>query len=308
MVSPVRRAVKSDASSIAQRVAEQLSRDARIEALVCDDFSRQEFESALATSTGPVWVDDSNGHLRGHLYGATFDDPLHGRQTWTGPDGYSFDSEDVLDNLSVWAYRSWRDEGSGAHLVWALAGRGTQAWVERGYRIISVRASLALGDHIDFSWPGGHRVRRGTPGDLETALAFDALIDLAQGTQLDSLIDAQREASEAALVELLDDPDCHYYLVEIDSVVAAQCMAFPLPTLRGNFEDTVYVGSLAVDPAFRRRGVATMLMHTILNDALDDGFRFAEVRWHINNEEATSLWPALGFRPTYVQLHRTLLN
>ena len=305
-MSPVRRAVKSDASAIAQRVAEQLARDALVEPLVCADVSRPEFESALAASRGPVWVDDSNGHLRGHLYGATFDDPLHGRQTWTGPDGYSYDSDDVLANLCERAYHWWRDEGSSAHLVWALAGHGTQTWIERGYHIVSVRASLALTDTYRFAWPSRHRIRRGTPGDLATALAFDELIDLAQGTDLDVRSDEQRAANRIDLVELLDDPDCHYYLLEVDDAPVAQCVTFPLPLLRGNFADTVYIGSLAVDAAWRRRGLATMLIHAILNEAVADRFRFAEVRWHINNEPATSLWSALGFRPTYVQLRRTL--
>jgi GNAT superfamily N-acetyltransferase len=307
-VSPVRRGIKSDAAAIAQRVADQLSRDAKIEPLVSDEFSRPEFEWALATSASPVWVEDSNGHIRGHLYGATFDDPLHGRQTWSGPDGYSYESEHALDNLCEWAYHEWREQDSTAHLVWALAGNGTQAWIERGYSLVSVRGALAFGEVFDFTWPPGHGVRRGTRADLETALAFDALIDLAQGVALDSLTDEQREASEADLVEILDDPDCRYYLLEVGERPVAQCVTFPLPPLRGNFEDTIYVGSLAVDPAFRRRGLATMLMHTVLNDAINDDFRFAEVRWHINNDEATSLWSALGFRPTYVQLRRTLLD
>jgi len=306
LVTPVRRALKSDASVIAQRVGEQLTSDALIEPLVCDNFSRQEFESALATSANPLWIDDSHGRVRGHLYGATFSDPLHGRQTWTGPDGYSFDSDDVLDNLCEWAYRSWRDAGSTAHLVWALAGRGTHAWTERGYRIVSVRSAIALEKPYAFSWPPRHLVRRGTRADLGTALAFDALIDQAQGTPLESLTSEQREANRADLVELLDDPDCHYYLLEVDDDPAAQCVTFPLPALRGNFENTVYLGSLAVDASRRRRGLATMLVRSILNEAVHDGFGYAEVRWHIDNPEATSFWPALGFRPTYVQLRRPL--
>lgn len=308
IVSPVRRGIKGDARAIAQRVADQLSRDAKIEPLVSQEFSRHEFELALATTAGPVWVDESHGHIRGHLYGATFDDPLHGRQTWSGPDGYSYESEHALDNLCEWAYHQWRDLGSTAHLVWALAGNGTQAWVERGYSIVSVRGARALAPVPDVAWPPGHRVRRGTPADLPTAVTFDAMIDLAQGVELDLLSDDQRASNRADLVELLEDPECHYYLLDVDERAAAQCVTFPLPPLRGNFEDTIYVGSLAVDPAYRRRGLATKLMHHVLNDAVNDGFRFAEVRWHIDNDDATSLWSALGFRPTYVQLRRPLLD
>jgi ribosomal protein S18 acetylase RimI-like enzyme len=305
-VSPVRRGVKRDVSAIAQRVADQLFRDSQIEPLVCSEFSRQEFEFALATSVSPFWVDDSSGHVRGHIYGAHFDDPVQGRQTWSGPDGYSYEFESVLDNLCEWAFRTWRESGSNAHLVWALAGNGTQAWIERGYRIVSVRGATALNVPFDLEWPEGHSLRGANPSDLPTALSFDALIDAAQGVQLEKLTDEQRRAMQSDIVELLEDPDSNYYLLDVDGRPAAQCVTFPLPPLRGNFDHTIYVGSLAVDPSFRRQGIATMLLHAVLNDAINDGFQFAEVRWHIENEQATSLWSALGFHPTYVQLRRPL--
>ena len=176
-MSPVRRGVKSDAPTVAQRVADQLFSDARLEPLVSAELPRADFEAALVASLSPFWVDDSHGHLRGHLYGATFDDPLHGRQTWTGPDGYSFEFENVLDNLLEWAYREWRADGSTAHLVWALAGNGTQAWLERGYQIVSVRGSTLLEDVEASPGPANQRIRLATPGDLDLALSFDAMID-----------------------------------------------------------------------------------------------------------------------------------
>lgn len=306
LVSPVRRGVKSDAPAIAQRVAEELSRDASIEPLVSDEFSRQEFEFALAHSSNPMWVDDSHGLIRGHLYGTTFDDSLYGRQTWTGPDGYSYEVPDVLDNLCERAHHTWSELGSNAHLVWALAGTGTQDWIERDYRVVSVRGAKVLDGAVDFTWPTEHRVRRGTLDDLATALAFDNLIDRAQGVDPESLTHEQRTANRADLVNLLDDPECHYYLVDVEGRPAAQCVTSPLPELRGNFKNTLHIGSLAVSPDCRRQGLATMLMHEVVNAAVRQGHGYAEVRWHIDNEPATSLWSSLGFRPTYVQLRHTL--
>jgi len=305
-VSPVRRGVKSDASAVAQRVADQLLHDARLEPLVSPDLPRADFESSLAASQSPFWVDDANGHLRGHLYGATFADPLHGRQTWTGPDGFSFDNEDVLDDLLRWAHSEWRDDGSLAHLVWALAGHGTQPWVERGYRVASVRGSRVLDEVEEPTWPAGQRLRLGTPADLEAALDFDAMIDEAQGLDPAALSDAQRAAGVADVSELLEDPDTRYFILEVDGRPGAQCVTYRLPSLRGNFEDTIYLGSLAVRPELRRRGLAGLLVAAALADARREGFGHAEVRWHIDNHAATALWSALGFQPTYVQLRTSL--
>ncbi len=305
-MSPVRRGMKRDAPAIAQRVARQLTRDAAREPLVSDEFSRHDFETALATTHHALWVDDTSGRIRGHLYGATFDDLLRGRQTWSGPDGYSFDFDHVLDALCERAYPQWRSEGSSAHLVWALAGHGTRVWTDRGYRIVSVRGGIALDEAYDVHWPEGFSLRRAGPSDLAAVVRFDEQIDLAQGVDVASLRPAQREATRADLRELIEDPDCHCYFVELDSQPVAQCVTFSLAPLRGNFDATVYVSALAVRPDQQRRSIATRLLRTIFNDATASGAHYAEVRWHIDNEPATSLWSAIGFRPTYVQLRRTL--
>lgn len=306
IVSPVRRGVASDASAIGQRVADQLIRDSMIEPLISSIFSRAEFERALATTTGPLWVDDSDGRICGHLYGATFDDPLYGRQTWSGPDGYSYDSVNVLDQLCDEAYREWRRDGSTAHVVWVLAGPGSRDWTQRRYDRVSVRGALALTKPFEVKWPASSSLRRATFADLEVALTFDAMIDVAQGVELDARTDEQRAASRADVIELLEDPECRYYLVEVNGHLAAQCVTFRLPEMRGNYANTLYLGSVAVSPTYRRRGIATTLLHAVLNEAISDGFGHVEVRWHADNLEATSLWSSAGFRPTYVQLRRSL--
>ncbi len=73
--------------------------------------------------------------------GLPSNDSHYGCQTWTGPDGFSYEAPDVLDRLCKPACRSWREQGSHAHLVWALAGSGTEDWIERDYRILSVRGA-----------------------------------------------------------------------------------------------------------------------------------------------------------------------
>jgi ribosomal protein S18 acetylase RimI-like enzyme len=308
IVSPVRRGVQNDASAIGQRVADQLLRDSMIEPLISSTFSRPEFELALATTTSPLWVDETNAEILGHLYGATFNDPLYGRQTWSGPDGYSYDVGDVLDGLCAEAYREWRRDGSTAHVVWALAEHGTPDWTQRHYEIVSVRGALALDDHFDVTWSANSSLRRANVADIEAALSFDAMIDVAQGVQLDALTDQQRAANRDDLLELLEDPECRYYLVDVNGQPAAQCVTFPLPQMRGNFSDTMYLGSVAVSPSFRRSGLATTMLHAVLNEVINEGFAYVEVRWHSDNHAATSLWSSVGFRPTYVQLRRPLTD
>jgi ribosomal protein S18 acetylase RimI-like enzyme len=307
-MSPVRRLNGDDASLVAFLAAEQLSRHASREPLVSAHFDRRAFEQGLASSYSPTWVDDSNGRLRGHLYGATLEDALHQRETWTGPDGWSFFYEDSLDRLLDWALPYWRDEGSHAHVVWVPVGLETEAWTQRGYETISIRAGLELaGAHLSdvLAHPNSSlTVRRGSDADLETALAFDALIDAAQGVDLESLSEAERDANRSQLSETLSDSETHYYLLEIDGAAIAQCVTFPLPELRGTHPATLYVSDVAVQPALRGQGFGQYVVRTALHDALGAGFTHAEVRWRASNELASRTWRALGFRPTYLQMRR----
>jgi ribosomal protein S18 acetylase RimI-like enzyme len=305
-VSPVRRGVASDAPAVAQRVIEYLARDAVAEPLICADLSRHELEQSLAASPDPWWVDDAPGSLRGHLYGVTLTDPGGTRATWTGPDGVSFDHEDVLDHLLHYADAEWRHQGSFAHHVSVVAGQGTQVWVERDYRVVSVKAVREITSIAEVQWPQHLRLRSATRDDLDSALVFDELIDEAQGDGRDSRSPSDREQRIADVVDLIDDPDNRYFVVEERGRAIAQCVTFQLPALRGSFADTVYLGSLAVDPSWRRRGVARLLVTSALAQAQRDGFGHAEVRWRINNLAATALWPGLGFSPTYVQMSRAL--
>ena len=311
-MSPVRRLTGQDASLVAFLAAEQLSRHASREPLVSNYFDRIGFEQALSASFSPTWVDDSNGRLRGHLFGATLEDELHGRQTWTGPEGWSFLYEDSLDRLLDWALPYWKDEGSTAHIVWVPVGLDTEAWASRGYEVVSLRAGLDL---AEANLPGvmthensALTVRRGNENDFETALAFDALIDVAQGVDLESLSEAERLINQRQLHDTLSDPETHYYLLENDGAPVAQCVTFPLPELRGTYDQTIYVSDVAVTPELRGRGYGQYIVRTALHDAVAASFTHAEVRWRITNQLAARTWRALGFRPTYAQLRRNLTD
>lgn len=303
-MAPVRRSVPTDAPVIAAAVTRHLEHMTKSNSYICADFNRRDFERSMGESAGQAWIDDVQGRARGHLYGATLSDPIRGTQTWTGPDGWSFHHEDVLDDLLACADAHWRSEGSSAHVVWVPAGEATHAWRERGYVPTSVRASLALEQRPAPALEYGWSIRQGGLTDLPTALAFDALIDLAQGVDVRSLSAAERVANENDLIETLDDPDSNYYLLERDHEAVAQCVTFPLPQLRGTFERTIYLSEVAVATDHRGRGHARTIVERALNDAAQATYQFAEVRWRADNEPAAALWRHLGFTPTFVQLRR----
>ena len=62
------------------------------------------------------------------------------------------------------------------------------------------------------------------------------------------------------MLDTLDDPDVHHYVVEYDGDRVAQCITFPLDPRRGSFDDTLHVSALAVRPEHEHRGIAQALV------------------------------------------------
>ena len=60
--------------------------------------------------------------------------------------------------------------------------------------------------------------------------------------------------------------------------------------------DELHINSLAVDPAWRRRGVARRLLQHVLGEAAASGARSATLEVRRSNEAARALYEGLGFR------------
>ncbi len=309
-MSPVRRLIPHDISVVANLARQHLAHHAMKEPLVCDDFDRREFERTLSRVSDPIWVREASGVIRGHLFGATMADGDGEQVTWTGPDGWSFDYEDDLDGLLKVALPYWREEGSSTHIVWSPAGSETEAWVQRGYSPFSVRAALAIEEKdpptIRSEFNGDLTIRHGTLDDLDTALQFDLLIDASHGVDTATLSEQQRSLNTKHLTETLEDPETLYYILELDGVPIAQCITFPLPSLRGTHDGTIYLSDIAVAEGMRNRGYGRYLVRAVLNDALAQGYAYAEVRWRLTNLPGQMLWSSMGFHPIYAQLRRQI--
>ena len=295
----VRNLQADDVDDLVERVASVLAGDGAHNPLITSDFDRETLAASLRGSTEATLVAVEGGRVVGHLYGAVLKS-ASGREAWTGPDGWSGDVA-ALRALGERAHEEWRDRHVTRHYVWVLddAPR-TNVWIDAGYHAQDVRGLLDLGD---VSVPDAPHVsiRRGGVGDLDTALAFDAMIDAAHAQGV-----APARVRRRALRELLEDPDVNYVVIEEDSYVLAQCMTFALGPTRGTPASTVHLSAVAVAPTARRRGLACHLVNHVLFDARAQGYSHAQVTWRRDNAAANALWTSLGFRPTYERLTKEL--
>lgn len=79
--------------------------------------------------------------------------------------------------------------------------------------------------------------------------------------------------------------------------------AFDGKTLAGylivsRYTDAWHIMNVAVDEPYRRRGVARLMLETLLRETADDGTRGHTLEVRVSNHGAIRLYEELGFRPS----------
>jgi len=306
-VTSVRPLELSDVEHVVTRVCDRLARDAEIQPLVNPALSTQLLADSLRVSTDQTWVADHDGVIVGHLYGAMLESETYGNGVWIGPDGVSFDTTDILSDLYSAAGARWIEHGALEHYVWTIDDvASTQPWYEMGFARMHMRGVLRLEGTLDHALPEGYGLRRGSLDDLEIAVALDDELDAVQRVGPSFSIGLDHTSKRDDLLETLEDPEVHHYIVQRGEDAVAQCITFPLPPRRGSFEHTLHLSAVTVDAEHRHLGVGTAMIDAALRDARHAGFEFVETNWRVTNRRARNFWLDYGFAPTYVRLHRTI--
>ncbi len=296
-----------DIDEVVAIVQRRLARDAARNPLLSSEFSPDLFADALAGVRQHVVVAVAQGRVVGHLAGALLDSPEYGHGAWWGPDGVSFDAPDTLAALYSAAGATWIAAGALEHYGWVFDDReDVDPWFELGFARMHARGALALEERTLRVPPTGYLLRRGGPADLDVAVALDAELDRAQREGPSFAVLAEHASRREDLLELLDDDEVRYYLVEHDGVGVAQCLSFPLGERRGSHPRTIHLSAVVVASGHEHRGVATALADAALGDARAAGFTHAETNWRVTNRRAAHFWRRYGFSPTYVRVHRTI--
>jgi ribosomal protein S18 acetylase RimI-like enzyme len=296
-----------DVDQVVARIGDRLELDARIQPLVNPTISTQLLADALRAAANQTWVADRDGAVVGHLYGAMLESETYGNGVWIGPDGASFENTDTLSDLYSVAGATWIERGALEHYVWTIDDlASTQPWYELGFARMHMRGVLRLDARRDHPLPDGYALRRGGVGDIEVAVALDDELDAVQRVGPSFSIGLDHSSKRDDLMETLEDPEVHHYVVEFGGRAVAQCVTFQLPHRRGSFEHTLHLSAVTVDAEHRHLGVGTAMVDAALGNATNAGFTYVETNWRVTNRRARNYWLGYGFEPTYVRLHRTI--
>jgi len=113
--------------------------------------------------------------------------------------------------------------------------------------------------------------------DLDAVVALEAESFASPWTR--DMLARELEHSDVARVYVLRRPDAS---------VAAFCACWV-------FVDELHINTIAVDPAHRREGLATRLLHAVLADVASQGVVRATLEVRRSNEAARRLYEGLGF-------------
>lgn len=138
--------------------------------------------------------------------------------------------------------------------------------------------------------PSQIHIRPAVAGDL---VAVMAVHDHHQQRQ-PSLVTSRHHATWQ---QMLDQPGLTPYIAEIEDAVVGTATLIVVPNLTYDQAPTAFIESVVVDPAHRRRGIATTMLTTMLADAQALGCCKVQLLAHKRHafDGAHALYEKLGF-------------
>lgn len=117
------------------------------------------------------------------------------------------------------------------------------------------------------------------------------------------------EEARAEWAESIDDPAYTTFVAEADGEVVGSAIGSSLElsslhTGPARPEGAGFLGFAAVLPQARGRGVGRALAEAVLAWSRDSGHPCVVTDWRVTNLLSSRAWPRLGFRPTFLRLHR----
>src|SRR4051794_685352 len=126
-------------------------------------------------------------------------------------------------------------------------------------------------------------------------MRVERLIDPAADAAIDEVVALEHQSftnpwtRETLVWELTNSDVTRVYLLrdEMDRAIAF-CVVWVI-------FDELHINTLAVSPAHRRRGLATLLLKAVMAEAARDGARQATLEVRASNTAALELYTGLGF-------------
>ena len=270
--------------------------------------------AAFAADKASGAVAIRGGRMVGYLLGAPKPRGPWGANVWVESAGHAVeDAEDARDLYAVAATR-WVDEGATAHYVLvpahddALVG----AWFRLAFGHQHTHAIREL-PTTPPPVPARILVRPAVRADIPVLARLD--LELPQHQGLAPTFSAGEVLTYEAMLkeweEDFDDARCANFVAEHEGQVIGSAVGCPLEMSSthealASPDNAGFLGFAAVFAAARGMGAGRALNDAVMEWSRTRHHACCVTDWRATNLLSSRTWPALGYRPTFLRLHRLL--
>jgi GNAT superfamily N-acetyltransferase len=266
-----------------------------------------------AGATGAVAV--AQGEVTGYLLGAHREGAVWGANVWVEAAGHAVTEAETVRDLYAVAAADWVDRGWEVQcaLVPAHDAALVDAWFRLGFGQQHVHAVRELPAPSGRITPGV-TVRPPRAGDVPVLAELDLALPAHQlaspvfaGGEAFSLEEAAEEWTTS--IEAAGADGLWHVVADVEGRVVGAATACSLDKSSGHAglagpPSAGFLGWASVLPDARGRGVGRALGEATLDWMHRTGFTCAVTDWRATNLLSSRAWPALGYRPTFLRLHR----
>ena len=273
-----------------------------------------EVAAALAGdgASGAVAVRDDA--VVGYLVGAPKSSSTWGQNIWVESAGFAVEEAEDIRDLYAFAARRWVADGQTAHyaLMPAHDADVVDAWFRLAFghqHTHAIQESRAL----DVSPGDDLIIRRARRDDVPALARLELVLPEHQGLSpvfssgaMPSLAEVESEWNED-----FDDEDFTVFVAEsggavVGSAIGCSIEKSSLHTGLARPTNAGFLGFAAVLPQARGLGAGRALGETVVSWSAGAGYDGVVTDWRATNLLSSRTWPRLGFRNTFVRLHRVV--
>ncbi len=273
-----------------------------------------EVQRAWLTEGASGSVAEFGARMVGFLLGAPKADDVWGPSVWVDSAGHAVSEPETVRDLYGHAAARWVAEGRTAHytLVPSYDRELVEAWFRLSFGQQHMHALREVGVALS-PLPPSVRIRAARRADVPKLAALD--LALPQHQALSPVFSSARPPSlDEAQAEWEDDignSAFPVYVAEVDGMVIGSAVGCSIEksSMHSGLacpDDAGFLGFAAVFPAYRGLGVGRALGEAVVRWAAETGYQSVVTDWRVTNLLSSRTWPRLGFRETWVRLHRVV--
>jgi GNAT superfamily N-acetyltransferase len=282
-----------------------------------DSAAAAQLAAAFAQPGASGAVALHGGDMAGFVLGAPKDSPVWGPNVWVDAAGHAAAEPELVRDMYGLASARWVQESRTAHYVLVPASDEDllRAWYRLGFGQQQAHALRPPPGEPPASEPPAARpevvVRRAERNDLPALARLE--VELPRQHSLAPVFSPSPvpsyEECLAGWEEDFDDPVYTTFVAELEGAVVGSGIGCPLEIAGGHPpltrpDHAGFLAFAAVFPHARGLGAGRALGEAVIAWTAQAGYDCVVTDWRVTNLLSSRTWPRLGFKESFLRLHR----